>query len=319
VQVAKHPSEHLILAVDDDRDNLTLIARTLEHEGYRVECVASGDEAIKRLKVTTPDLVLLDINMPGISGLETLKMLRMRDSYVSVIFVSARSETEDIIKGLDTGSDDYVCKPFDPMELLARVRAHLRIKDLTDRLAMANARLQALVDIDDLTGLFNMRSIYMKLDTEISRARRSNRACGVVMMDMDNFKLVNDGHDHLFGSFVLAEVGKLVQANIRGVDFAARYGGDEFLIALSDTTPEGANRFADRLRAVIEQHNFAKEGHSMRMTASLGVAVVRPTLQTVDAKSLIRYADHAMYEAKRNGRNCICSFDTPSQSIRKTS
>jgi two-component system cell cycle response regulator len=243
----------------------------------------------------------------------------MRDEYVSVIFVSAKSNTEDIIAGLDTGSDDYICKPFDPMELLARVRAQLRIKDLTDRLTTANARLQELVDIDDLTGLYNMRSIYTKLDNEIGRAKRYNRAVAVVMMDMDNFKQVNDTHDHLFGSFVLGEVGKIIRNNIRSVDFAARYGGDEFLVALCETTIEGATLFADRLRKVIDGHLFEKDGISMHLTVSMGVAVVQPALQSIEPKSLVRYADHAMYDAKRSGKNKVIPFDMASLNLRKTS
>lgn len=303
------PNERLILAVDDDQDNLTLVARTLEHEGYEVERANSGEMALKALRGRQPDMILLDINMPGISGLETLNQLRSKDSYTSVIFVSARSETPDIVKGLDAGADDYVCKPFDPRELLARVRAQLRIKDLNDRLKAANRRLEELVDIDDLTGLYNMRSIYQKLENEISRARRHHRAVAVIMMDMDNFKSVNDTHDHLFGSFVLAEVGAIIRATIRSVDFAARYGGDEFLIALSETTVEGANLFCERLRRAIGQKLFAKDGNAMHLTASIGIAAIEPALQILDAKDLVRCADHALYTAKRAGKNCYKQFD----------
>ena len=304
-----NPSERLVLAVDDDQDNLTLVARTLEHEGYKVQTAGSGEQALAILRTSQPDLVLLDINMPGISGLETLAKLRMKDLYTSVIFVSARSETADIVKGLDSGADDYVCKPFDPHELLGRVRAQLRIKDLNDKLRAANKRLEELVDIDDLTGLYNMRSIYSKLDNEISRAKRHNRAVAVVMMDMDNFKQVNDTHDHLFGSFVLAEVGKIIQQTVRQVDFAARYGGDEFLIALSETTIEGANLFCERLRKAIHAHTFTKDNNSMKLTASLGVAAIEPSIEFLDAKSLVRCADHALYDAKRGGKNCYRAFD----------
>ena len=113
----------LILAVDDDQDNLLMVSKTLQYEGFHVELASSGEEALEKLKVISPDLVLLDINMPGMSGLDTLKRLRLRDKYVSVIFVSARNETHDVVRGLDAGADDYVCKPFDPLELLARVRA----------------------------------------------------------------------------------------------------------------------------------------------------------------------------------------------------
>jgi diguanylate cyclase (GGDEF)-like protein len=176
-------------------------------------------------------------------------------------------------------------------------------------LATANRRLEKLVDIDDLTGLYNMRSVYQKLESEIGRAKRFNRAVAVVMMDMDDFKDVNDSNDHLFGSFVLSEVGKIILANIRGVDFGARYGGDEFLIALSEASVEGASLFAERLRKAIDSHVFSRDGASLKRTASIGVAVTEPALQKVDAKTLVRCADHAMYEAKRSGKNCVRSHD----------
>lgn len=307
-------ANRLILAVDDDQDNLELMKLTLEHEGYRVERATSGEEALERLAKITPDLILLDINMPGITGLEALAKLRQREKYISVIFVSARSETGDIVKGLDAGADDYICKPFDPVELLARVRAQLRINDLTEKLEAANARLQQLVDIDDLTGLYNMRTIYPKLDGEIGRARRFNRAVAVVMMDMDNFKSVNDSHDHLFGSFVLAEVGKVIKESIRQVDFAARYGGDEFLVALSETTIEGAAAVTERIRAAIEAYTFDNGLSSMKLTASLGLAVIEPGAEfTPNARELVRAADHALYQAKRGGKNCVRVFDFSSK------
>jgi diguanylate cyclase (GGDEF)-like protein len=309
----------LILAVDDDQDNLNLLAGLLQHEGYRVETAISGEEALMRLKTLSPDLVLLDINMPGLNGYETLQEIRSRQHYTSVIFVSARSETDEIVKGLDAGADDYVCKPFEPVELLARVRAQLRIQDLTERLAVANDRLQELVDIDDLTGLYNMRSVYQKLDAEINRAQRFGRAVGVVMLDMDFFKSVNDTHDHLFGSFVLAEVGAIIKDTIRQTDFAARYGGDEFLIVLSETSVGGAAGFAERLRKRIDEKVFTSATSSMKLTASLGLAVIEPSVHQMDARNLVRFADNALYEAKRAGKNCIRRFDPTSQVLKKSS
>jgi two-component system cell cycle response regulator len=314
VPIAKN---RLILVVDDDDDNLKLVSKTLEYEGYRVERASSGEEALAKLKHISPDLVLLDINMPGLSGLDTLKRLRLRESYVSVIFVTARAETKDVILGLDSGADDYICKPFDPYEMLARVRAQLRIKDLNDRLSDANERLLQLVDIDDLTELFNMRSIYPKIENEIARARRYGRAVGVVMMDMDDFKRVNDQNDHLFGSFVLSRVGKLIRENIRQVDFAARYGGDEFLIVLLETSREGAERFGERLRSVIEAHKFQNEGCAMRLTASLGIAVLDPSSPAIDARSLVRLADDALYAAKADGKNRVCLSSPETMLVKK--
>lgn len=302
------PQERLILVVDDDVDNLKLISAALRHEGYKTEEAESGEAALATLQTIRPDLILLDINMPGISGLETLRQLRRREDYVSVIFVTARSDADDIILGLDSGADDYVCKPYDPYVLLARVRAQLRIKDLNDRLAAANRALQEMVDIDDLTGLFNMRSMYERLDKEIYRARRYGRGVCAVMMDMDNFKSVNDLNDHLFGSYVLGEVGRMIAETIRQVDFAARYGGDEFLIVLTETNEEGARAFAERIRKKIEGRLFAKDGAEMRLTASLGISCTFGTEESIDGRTLVRQADNALYEAKRSGKNRACAF-----------
>lgn len=292
-----------LLVVDDDAASLRISAKALEYEGYQVEKAASGQEAIAKMNSWRPHLVLLDVSMPGLDGLETLKILRARDEYVSVVFVSGNSGAEDVIRGLDSGADDYIRKPFDMLELLARVRTQLRIKDLNDSLKKANERLKGLVDIDDLTGLFNMRSLYKRLDFELDRARRYKRSVCVVMMDMDHFKRVNDEHDHLFGSFVLSEVGKIVRENIRKVDFAARYGGDEFLIVLTEIDHKGAETFTERLRARIEARQFTSDTHSIRLTASLGFALATPSVNNIDARALVRLADHALYKAKSNGRN----------------
>ncbi len=301
----KKPNERLILVVDDDSDNLRLVSKTLQFEGYTTEEASSGEEALEKLKSMTPDLILLDINMTGISGLDTLGHVRKLENYVSVIFVTGRSESSDIIKGLDAGADDYITKPFDPYVMLARVRAQLRIKDLKDELDGANRRLKELIEIDDLTGLFNMRSIYERLDKEIYRARRYNRAVCAVMMDMDNFKLVNDQHDHLFGSFVLQVVGKMIKDTIRKVDFAARYGGDEFLIVLTEADADGANSFTERLRKQIAETLYEKDGASMHLTASFGISAVTGGSEPIDARGLVRHADNALYEAKRSGKNCV--------------
>lgn len=302
-------SERRILVVDDDEISRALVIKALNFEGYQVREGASGREGLKVMKEWQPHLVLLDVNMPELNGLETLAKLRAKDEYVSVMFVSADSRTEDVIRGLDAGADDYVCKPFEVLELLARVRTQLRIKDLNDNLKKANDRLKELIDIDDLTGLFNMRSLYKKLDFELDRARRYNRSVCVIMMDLDHFKTVNDKHDHLFGSFVLTQVGKMVRENMRKVDFAARYGGDEFLVVLTEINLEGAVTFANRLRTKIDEAHFANELHSMELTASLGLAVCNPNEIQVDARSLVRYADRALYNAKANGRNRVEVFD----------
>lgn len=297
-----------ILVVDDDADSRHILKNFLLASGYTVDVATSGEQAIEKMKSSSPHIVLLDINMPGISGFETLNFLRKKDDYVAVIFISANTKNEDVIRGLDAGADDYIRKPFDIKEVLSRVRAKLRIKDLHDQLKTANKKLAGLVDIDDLTGLFNMRSIYEKIDREITRCLRFGRPMALVMMDMDFFKKVNDNHDHLFGSFVLSEIGHIIRNNIRKVDFAARYGGDEFLVVLTETTRDGAQLFCERLRQTIEGHEFTNGPHQERLTSSIGVAVLSPSV-TIDARTLVRKADEMLYASKETGRNKVTLYD----------
>lgn len=297
-----------ILVVDDDHEITRLVMMTLKFEGYQLESADSGEKALEKIKSFEPDLILLDMNMPGLSGLETLKLVRKMDSYVGVIFVSARSETQNVIDGLDAGADDYICKPFNPHELLARVRTQLRIKDLTDSLSEANEKLHELAHTDELTGLFNMRSLYPKLDIEMSRAKRLNSSVAVVMMDLDHFKAVNDDHDHIFGSTVIQQVGHLIGERIRDVDFAARYGGDEYIIVLTAIHKAGAQAFCDRLRMKIEETNFTNEDFKTKVTSSIGFAISEPGSK-MTGKDLVKWADRALYDAKEGGRNQVSSYD----------
>ncbi|MCJ8277621.1 MAG: diguanylate cyclase [Bdellovibrionales bacterium] len=301
--------ESKILLVDDDHDNLRIVGRLLESAGYQIQAVDSGAKGLQALETYQPDLVLLDVNMPGMDGLETIQLIKKRENTAAVVFVTANTDTEDVIRGLDAGALDYISKPFSGMELLARVRAQLRVKKLQDELMVANHKLQDLVEIDDLTGLFNMRSVYQKLDTEIERARRYGHGIAAIMLDMDHFKKVNDNHDHLFGSYVLSEVGKIIRKNIRSMDFGARYGGDEFLICLSQTTLDGAKKFCERLRSILEKNTFQHNGDSINLTASMGMAIITNGQSMMDARSLVRHADRALYESKDKGRNVVTTVE----------
>ncbi|MEM7646582.1 MAG: diguanylate cyclase [Pseudomonadota bacterium] len=296
---------HKILLVDDDHDNLKIVQRLMEKEGYEVKTVDSGEEGLRAIENYRPDLVLLDVNMPGMDGLETIELLRRRENTAAVVFVTANTNTEDVIRGLDAGALDYISKPFSGMELLARVRAQLRVKSLQDELRAANSQLKGLVEIDDLTGLYNMRSVYEKLNNEIERARRYGHGVAAIMLDMDHFKGVNDNHDHLFGSHVLSEMGRLIRENIRTHDFAARYGGDEFLICLSHTSLAGATQFCERLRQTIEMHTFRHENDEIQLTASMGCAIIVDGKSLMDGRSLVRHADHGLYQSKEEGRNQV--------------
>lgn len=297
-----------ILIVEDDTSIIEILSESLGQEGYEIQKVLSAGEALEVAKSFHPHLVLTDNDMPEMSGLDMLRELRRQKNYVTVIFVSGRTDTSFVVEALRAGADDYIRKPFRINELSARIEAALRTNEVHRELLEANLKLQDMVDHDHLTGLFNMRSMYEKIEVEIKRAKRFKRQMAVVMMDMDHFKSVNDDHDHLFGSFVLKEMGQLIRNNIREVDFAARYGGDEFLVVLTETSKDGASIFCERLRKAVSARPFTDGKDSIALTISMGYAVGGSGYE-VDARTLVRNADQALYKAKEAGRNCAKGFE----------
>ena len=291
-----------ILVVDDEPEILEFLQEALDDSGYRTETASSVDEALQQIKIFQPHLVLTDHQMPGLTGLEMLRNLRRQENYVTVIFVSANVDTERVVEAMKAGADDYIRKPLRIPELLARIESTLRHNDTHRDLLEANRKLQEMVDRDHLTGLYNMRTIYDKIDFELRRGRRFARQVACVMLDMDRFKSVKDNHDHLFGSFVIQQVGKVIENNVREVDFAARYGGDEFLVVLTESQADGVRTFCERLREAISGHVFQNGDDSVRLTASMGFSLCDGR---EDARALVRQADLALYEAKAAGRNRV--------------
>ncbi len=303
----RDPRNRPILVLDEDAETLELMLEPLRWEGYDVRGLTSPKEASEFLNYWKPQLIIVDPEFAHEDGLKYLNSLAPYLDTTGLIVVSSEKSTERISQCLDMGASDYIVSPFAPMEFLARVRAQLRFRDAKEDLVEANQQLQELVEIDDLTGLFNMRSIFQKLEFEMERGKRFNRSVTVVMIDMDHFKTVNDGHDHLFGSFVLSEVGKIIKSSTRTVDIPARYGGDEFLIVLSETPLSGVEHFCERLRKSIEQATFSQGKDSIKLTVSTGFAT-SVVGQSIAAKELVRKADMALYEAKRRGRNQVCAY-----------
>lgn len=312
-------AERRILVVDDDSNATDIICEALGWEGYQFKSTLIGAELSQLVENWQPHLIILDVNTTGVDWLSALKEIRQRERYIAVMFISGDSRPEALVESLDAGADDFLLKPFDPTELLARVRARFRTKDLYDNIYAANNRLKELVEIDDLTGLFNMRSTFQRLGQEMERAKRYHRQVAVVMMDMDHFKSVNDGHNHLFGSYVLSQIGKLIAKSIRPNDIAARYGGDEFMIVLTETNEEGAMAFCERLRRRIEGTVFKSGRDQIQLTASLGFAMTSAGDDTMEPKALVRCADSALYAAKRAGRNCVREEKVPERRRRKAS
>lgn len=304
----KDPKHRPILVLDEDLETLELMMEPLRWEGYDVRGLTKPNEVSEFINYWKPQMIIVDPDFSNFDGLAYLNSLTGQLDTTSLIVVSADASTDRITQCLDLGASDYIVSPFVPLEFLARVRTQFRFLDAKEELLVANQKLQELVEIDDLTGLFNMRSIYQKLEFEMERGKRFNRTVTVVMVDMDNFKSVNDGHDHLFGSYVLSEVGKIIKTSTRNIDIPARYGGDEFLIVLSETPLAGVELFCERLRKKIEQNVFSHESDSIKLTLSLGYASTEPG-EAIAPKELVRRADIALYEAKNRGRNRTVGYD----------
>lgn len=300
----KDPKNRPILVLDEDAETLEQMLEPLRWEGYDVRGFTSTAEAAEFISYWRPQMIILDPDFSNEDGLTYLNSLSEYMDSTSIIVVSGNSSAERVSQCLDLGVADYIKTPYSETEFLARVRAQLRQRDRKDELQQENEKLQELVQIDDLTGLYNMRSIYQKLEFEMERGKRFNRSVTVVMLDMDKFKSVNDGHDHLFGSFVLGEVGKIIKASTRTVDIPARYGGDEFLIVLSEIPLSGVEQFCERLRQRIENAVFAHGRDSIKLTVSIGFATTQAG-ESISAQELTRRADMALYQAKREGRNRI--------------
>lgn len=297
-----------IFVINEDEACLKLIIEPLLWEGFEVKGFTSYEQFAEAVRFMKPHLVIINPEFSGYDGSIVFNEIFPSLENCSVVVVSPQATTDKITKYLDLGASDFISFPFVPLEFLARIRNQFRILDMTHQLVEANQKLKTLIEIDDLTGLFNMRSVYQKLEFEIARARRFSRTVTVVMMDMDKFKSVNDGHDHLFGSYVISEVGRIIRQLTRTVDIPARYGGDEFLIVLAETPQAGVDTFCEKLRKKVEDTLFEQGIDSIKLTISIGYATMTEADNLIPAKELVRRADMALYESKRNGRNQVQGY-----------
>lgn len=298
-----------VLIVEDDRVTREFVAGLLRGAGFEVQALESGSAAVDLARNGKVDLVLLDVVMPGVSGIDVCRMIKSvtGEAFVPVILVTAKSDTASRVEGLRIGADDYVCKPFDERELLARVEGMLRIKQMHDEVATAKARLQELAVRDDLTGLFNFRYLHTRLHEEFKRAERYREPLACAMIDVDGFKGFNDQYGHEVGDIVIKLVADRLKDALREIDVVARYGGDEFLIILPSTHFSGALTVADRTWRSVGEKPFDVGGRELPVTCSIGVALY-PSRDVGSKDELLRAADAALYQAKGDGRNRICVF-----------
>lgn len=302
-----------ILVVDDSRTVLAMVSDVLTTEGYRVRQAEDGRRALELVGREPPDLVLLDVMMPGMDGYEVCRVLRQQPEYIPVLMLTAKSDLEDLVRGLDAGADDYISKPFEHLELMARVKTLLRIRTLQKTLVLQNQQLDALNRelqllsvTDGLTKAYNHRHFQERLKNEFARAKRYGDPLGCVMLDIDNFKAVNDLWGHPVGDRVLVRLVDIIKDDVRGEDLVARYGGEEFALLLPKANREHAAALAERVRERIERErvDVSPEGH-LRFTVSAGVAAYDPAGPLQEADQLLHAADVALYRAKARGRNRV--------------
>ena len=301
-----------VLIIDDSEAIRERIIKTLESfdlfsRYYEAE---DGLEGFKKLLSSPVDIILCDLDMPRIDGFKFLSMMKARPEMqdVPVIILTGMNDRELKIKGLDQGASDYITKPFDPEELVARVRVHLKIKNLQDDLKRSNELLLELSNTDHLTGLFNRRYLMDAIDKEVQRALRKGGNLSLIILDIDHFKQVNDTYGHLQGDVVLQKVSQQLQKELRSYDVASRYGGEEFIAVLPDAALKEAIFVAERVRVAVHDMKFNGELSPLSITISLGVASFQvPECSTVDG--FIKLADDALYRAKNNGRNRVEFFE----------
>lgn len=310
---AKASMPKTILIIDDSENVRDQIVLELQSAALfdRIYQASDGIEAFKLLLATPIDLILCDLEMPRIDGLKLLGMIASHDALrdIPVIMLTGHGDRELKIKLLGRGASDYVTKPFDVGELIARVKVQLKIKSLQDELKTSNEMLKQLSNTDPLTLLYNRRYMTDMLEKEMQRAVRKGTHLTLAMIDIDHFKRVNDQYGHQNGDQVLVTVADLTRVGLRSYDFAARYGGEEFVMILPDAGHEDALMIAERLRSRIQIHSFTGALKSLKVTVSIGVATY-PTDFITTVNDLIRESDEAMYRAKVAGRNRVCSMNS---------
>lgn len=295
-----------ILVVEDDPVTQRILLEILNNTGYTVETATDGVQAIERFHTVTPDLLILDVVMPRMNGLEVCRIVKASvDTFIPIILVTAQGDVEAKVAGLKLGADDYLIKPFHPLELQARVASMLRIKSLQDKILQKRRELEALSITDPLTGLLNHRAMQTRLREEFVRARRYNEPLSVIMIDVDYFKNINDALGHLYGDKILGTLSQILTRSIREIDSAARYGGDEFMLILPQTHFSGALAVADRIWRAVNAEKLPAKITTSALGVSVGIAFY-PNKSITCSEDLVELADQALYQAKSEGRNRIC-------------
>lgn len=314
--------EQGIVIVDDTPDNLRLLVGILNERGYKVRPAPSGLRALATIRKEPPDLILLDIMMPEMDGYEVCRRLKTDEltKDIPVVFLSALTEVFDKVEAFKAGGVDYISKPFQVEEVLARVNTHLMIRAQQNALCVQNEELvrknaliteqgeelQLLATRDCLTGLSNRRDFLERARQEEKRVKRTKRTFAFIILDIDHFKNVNDTYGHECGDKVLVGVARALEKALRAQDILARWGGEEFVCLFPETEVEGAKHAAEKIRAAVETHCHECSDASVSVTVTLGVCMYDGSCSIEEC---IRRADSALYIGKDRGRNQVVMSD----------
>jgi diguanylate cyclase (GGDEF)-like protein len=296
-----------VLVADDDAVSRAMLQSCLRKWQYNVIAAKDGLHAWHELqKKSAPNLIILDWMMPGFSGVELCRKIRARKTsrYPYVLLLTSKDAKQDLVEALDAGADDYLIKPFDANELRSRLQVGSRILRLQNELLRKEEDLRFEVLHDRLTGLWSRGAILDSLEREIARGKRSGDSVGVLMIDIDHFKTINDSYGHQVGDAVLKEVGQRLVVGTRSYDWAGRYGGEEFLVLLSPCNADTATICAERLRQAIASEPVRVGNLELAVTVSVGAAVSSRE-RSLTGDQLIGIADEALYRAKNRGRNLV--------------
>ena len=295
------------LVVDDEEIVRSFLIDVLTDEGYQVTAVSSGDEAVKLLTTNDYDLIITDIKMPGTDGMEVLRVAKARDPNQNVIVMTGYASTETAVESMKLGAADYITKPFNLDQIKIVVAKTLERSRLRQK-AEEGEIYKQLSRIDGLTELYNYTFFQQLLKTEVERAGRYGHQLSLLMIDIDNFKGYNDDYGHPAGDEALRKLARVMSRAVRGCDFIARYGGDEFVVVLPETDQSEAKTIGERLRTLVSKTKFdgAQEGGESIITVSVGLATYPRDAQT--REDLVKRADQALYKAKSKNRNNLCVF-----------
>ncbi len=296
---SENKSQLSVLIIEDHPDQRDLLAIVLQREGYKVVTAANGLEALEKLALEKVHIALSDIMMPKMDGFELINRIRSNSAlrHIYIILITARIQEGDRVRGLDLGADDYITKPFSFSELLARVRVGSRV-------VQYQQHLEYQTQIDSLTGLFNRRAFEKKIGEEFERSKRYGHPLSVVILDIDNFKKINDTYGHHGGDAALVKISEVLREKSRRSDFPSRFGGEEFVLVLPETDQDSAIQVARKFHEEIRSCSFGTVDKPFLLTVSMGLTSTTKK-EYSDWREMVADADCALYHAKNTGKDRI--------------